>query len=341
LRKRAMGKPTFFRNQYLIEILEGLHRGMTIAQLRERLGVDRRTVTRYLADLEDEGWVEEAGWTEDEKYPQKLWRLTASARQIRIPLKVGLTELFALQVAHRAAMPLVEHTELEPALRLLVAKMTAALKPETRRFTEAMMAVVAPTPGPRRVGGPGPDVVQDVFQAVAECRVIEAQYRPVHLGGKKAKAYRLRPLTIFQAHGKLYVAAAAGEHEAPARFALDRFESVELTGETFEPPAGFSPESLVAQGFGVFDGEPIDVRVRFSREVAPMVRERRWHPTQTITDNPDGSIDIRFRAAGWPEIRGWILHYGRHAELIEPEERRKEMEEELRAATYKYGGVAQ
>jgi predicted DNA-binding transcriptional regulator YafY len=233
-------------------------------------------------------------------------------------------------------MPVVEGTELEPALRMLVAKMTAALRPDTKRFTEAMTAVVGPTPGPRRLGRPGQDVVEDVFQAVAERRVLEAEYRPVHLGGKKAKKYRLRPLTIFQAHGSLYVAATVDEHETPARFALDRFESVELTDERFEPPAGFSPESLVAQGFGVFDGEPISVRVRFSQEVAPVVRERRWHPTQTITDNADGTIDIRFRAAGWPEIRAWILHYGKHAELIEPKERRKEMEEELREAMGRY-----
>jgi DNA-binding MarR family transcriptional regulator len=97
--EEAMGKPTFFRNQYLIETLEGLRRGLTIEDLRERLGVSRKTVTRYLAALEDEGWLEEAGWTEDEKYPQKLWRLTPAAREKRVPLKVGLTELFALQVA--------------------------------------------------------------------------------------------------------------------------------------------------------------------------------------------------------------------------------------------------
>ncbi|MBI5486078.1 MAG: WYL domain-containing transcriptional regulator [Deltaproteobacteria bacterium] len=327
-----MGKPTFFRNQYLVEMLEGLRRGMTIEDLRERLGVSRKTVTRYLAALEEEGWVEEAGWTEDEKYPQKLWRLTHAAREKRVPLKVGLTEFFALQVAHRAAMPTVENTELGPALRSLVSKMTVALKPETRRFTEAMLSVVGPAAGPQRLGHPGPWVVEDVFQAVAERKVLEAEYRPVHLGGRKTRKYRLKPLTIFQAQGGLYVAAMAGDHEAPARFALDRFESVEVTDEVFELPRGFSPESLVAQGFGVFDGDPIDIRVRFSAEVAPVVRERRWHPTQTVADNPDGTIDIRFRAGGWPEIRAWVLRYGRHAELIEPAERRVEIEEELTGA---------
>jgi proteasome accessory factor B len=68
-----------------------------------------------------------------------------------------------------------------------------------------------------------------------------------------------------------------------------------------------------------------------------VVRERIWHESQTVKDLPDGRIEVAFHAAGWPEIRAWVLSYGEHAELIEPAARRKEIEKEVGAMVRRYG----
>jgi proteasome accessory factor B len=141
---------------------------------------------------------------------------------------------------------------------------------------------------------------------------------------------------VFPHRGALYVAAIAGNHARPVNFALERFVAVERTAETFEPPAGFDANAFVQRSFGVFDGPVQRVRVRFSAEVAPVVRERVWHESQTVVDLPDGRVEIALQAAGWPEIRAWILSYGEHAELLEPAVRREELGRELAATAKRY-----
>lgn len=68
----------------------------------------------------------------------------------------------------------------------------------------------------------------------------------------------------------------------------------------------------------------MQLKVRFDSEVAHMV-DRIWRPDQTLLTEPDGSVLLSFEAAGSLEILAWVLSYGRHAELLEPPELRKEL----------------
>ena len=72
--------------------------------------------------------------------------------------------------------------------------------------------------------------------------------------------------------------------------------------------------------------------VRFAADQAPYVRERIWHPSQQLEELPDGRVVLRLRAGGFFEIRSWVLGFGAAAEVLEPEELREAVREEMRAA---------
>lgn len=326
-----MGKPTWARLERLLAALENQRFGKTVADLVEICGIEKRSVQRYVRTLHEEGLIEPAG-LDPNRRPR--WRLTEFGRKpIRIAYSIG--ELFTQRLALQSVAPLVQGTELEDALQSLAVKIEAALPERFRRMARDVALALPIRTFPRKAIRPGESVIEDVLEAAVSRKVLEAEYRPIR-GGGSTKSYRLRPLAVFPHKGALYVAAVAGEHAQPVTFALERFVSVELTKETFEPPAGFDAGEFVRRSFGVFDGPVEEVRVRFSARVAPVVRERIWHESQTVTDLPDGRIEVAFRAAGWPEIRAWVLSYGEHAELIEPAARRTEIARELAATLRRY-----
>ena len=75
--------------------------------------------------------------------------------------------------------------------------------------------------------------------------------------------------------------------------------SASLTPETFEPAPARPPASELLRAWDVIaDEDPIDVVIRFSPAVAKRAAETRWHPSQEIERQPDGSLLWRGRVAG-------------------------------------------
>jgi predicted DNA-binding transcriptional regulator YafY len=121
-------------------------------------------------------------------------------------------------------------------------------------------------------------------------------------------------------------------------FAIDRIEAVTLTDETFDIPEGFDAESFMNASFGVFQGSLQTVRIRFRPQAAGYVKEKIWHPSQTIADQPDGSVIFTVKVAGVQEIKYWVLKWGSAAEVLSPDLLRREVSEEISAMQTLYSG---
>ncbi len=79
------------------------------------------------------------------------------------------------------------------------------------------------------------------------------------------------------------------------------------------------------------------VVIRFSRDQAPYVREREWHPTQKIRELKGGQVELTFRAGGEFEITRWILGWGDAAQVIKPRRIERGIRSILRSAERVYG----
>lgn len=51
----------------------------------------------------------------------------------------------------------------------------------------------------------------------------------------------------------------------------------------------------------------------------------------------DGGIDLTMEVGGTTELKGWILGWGASAEVLAPEELRREVAEEAHKMASKYG----
>ena len=98
------------------------------------------------------------------------------------------------------------------------------------------------------------------------------------------------------------------------------------------PPADFDLQAFASQSFGIYQDEIEDVTLRVSPEGAAEARAWRWHPTQSLEDQPDGGVVVRFRASGMRELAWHLFTWGEQVTIVAPERLKAAMRTELEAA---------
>jgi predicted DNA-binding transcriptional regulator YafY len=63
----------------------------------------------------------------------------------------------------------------------------------------------------------------------------------------------------------------------------------------------------------------VTVKIRFLRPIAGYIRERVWHDSQQLSEQPDGSLIFSATVAGIDEIGHWVLRWGSGAQVLAPQ----------------------
>ena len=67
-----------------------------------------------------------------------------------------------------------------------------------------------------------------------------------------------------------------------------------------------------------------------------MDRETRWHPSQRLNGQPDGRLQMRVTISATLELVPWILGWGRHVEVVSPDDLRNLVAKEHSQAAETY-----
>ena len=111
-----------------------------------------------------------------------------------------------------------------------------------------------------------------------------------------------------------------------------------MTQVHFNRPDEFDLHEHLAKSFGVFHGDgEVHVKVRFSPTVARYVTESKWHSSQRLAPQKDGSLIAEFDLGHTEEIKRWIQSFGKHAVVLEPDQLRSEIMGEMNALQVAYG----
>jgi predicted DNA-binding transcriptional regulator YafY len=123
-------------------------------------------------------------------------------------------------------------------------------------------------------------------------------------------------------------------------FSAVRVRSVRETGETFERPGDFRVESYLGDSFRAVrgpEGRRYRVVLRFTPGCAGRIAEKRWHHSQEAERTPDGGLVLRLDVSELIEVKRWVLFWGAECEVLEPDELRAQVEDELRRMLQHYG----
>lgn len=154
---------------------------------------------------------------------------------------------------------------------------------------------------------------------------------------KKESKRKVDPYKIWFFNGTFYLIGLCHVRNEVRIFALDRIKMLHQTKDAFEIPEEFSFKEFIGPSFGVFQGEPIHIKVWFSPDVVGYIKEKIWHESQEILPQDDGSIIFEADVAGTDEIKFWIMSWGAHAMVLEPESMRSEINAEAEKILEKYG----
>lgn len=107
-------------------------------------------------------------------------------------------------------------------------------------------------------------------------------------------------------------------------FKIDRIEGIEVTNESYQVPADFDGNEYLKDVLGVVvEGEVKTVRLRFAPDVARIMQETVWHPSQMVEKQPDGSAVVTLKVADTVDLYSFILRWGEKVEVLEPLEVRR------------------
>jgi len=181
-------------------------------------------------------------------------------------------------------------------------------------------------------------VFRDLAYGWATSHVVRLRYRPRTRPEERQAAFRpylLEPAAVGSA---LY---AIGLMEPPGELRVLRLERISfsaVTGLTFVPPPVDELLERIERSWSVWlaDDEPVEVRLRFTEEASPLVRETRWHPSQRLQDASDGGVDLSLTVASTTELVPWILGWGPNCRVLAPAELRERIAAETRAAAAMY-----
>jgi predicted DNA-binding transcriptional regulator YafY len=92
-------------------------------------------------------------------------------------------------------------------------------------------------------------------------------------------------------------------------------------------------EKKIENNYGIFihetEADKVDVVLKFSKDVADIVKNQVWFPLQNLQENKDGTITLVFPVTDFREIEGDVLKFGYHVKVLKPEELQRRIKETL------------
>jgi len=299
--------------------------GGALDEISREAGVGRRSAERLrdavmalfpqteeVSDPPNKRWRIRGGLSAFEQAPttEELVELSKAAQGLRATGEPGrAAALEGLERKLKSAMRSTTLNRLAPDLEALV-----------RAETIAVQA------GPR----PSADeaVLTEIRQAILAGQPLGFIYsRP----GAEARRRSAAPCGVMFGRAN-YLVAADRESGRIQTFRLDRMSAVKAEAGVASPPADFDLQAFASQSFGSYQDAIEDVVLKVTPEGAAEARAWRWHPTQTVEEQADGGVVVRFRASGMRELAWHLFSWGDQVGIVAPERLKAVMRDELEAA---------
>ncbi|GAB2801942.1 WYL domain-containing protein [Actinoallomurus bryophytorum] len=306
----------------LLEILQagGVH---TLASLSERLGVDARTVRRYVDHLIDLDVP-----VESVRGRHGGYRLAGGYRMPPLMLTddEALATLLGLMTAQRAGLAATSLAAADTA----TAKLRRVLPRPLARRLDALQATVRFTgPADDGVTGPGGRVLLTLAEAAWDRHPVEMRYSA--RDGRHSRRV-VHPYGLVAHSGRWYVTGADSDSGEVRTFRVDRIEHLRALSGSFDQPEDFDAAAHVLTGLAQTPWShdvalrvqaSLDrIRSRFPEGIAT-VEEIRPTPAQPEDDPTERWFRVRIRAERLEWIAPLLAALDRPFVIERPDELRE------------------
>ncbi len=292
-------------------------------------GVTERTIRRDIEALQEAGFP----LYDDDSGGRRSWRLVEGYRQ-KVTQTFTLSELAALHFG-KNLMSILVGAPFGADLETAFEKIRDALPGKALPYLARIADLFAARPDPFKDYSKKREVIAALVDAILHQRRVSASY--YSFSSRRSKTYALDPYRLVYWHGGLYLYARALDYDEVRTFAVERIQKVDVSDSPFETPQDFSVTEYARSAFGIAGGKPERVELAFDREIAGYVRERVWHESQELVEQPDGGVVLKLHVAPNFELRTWIKGYLPHVRVLAPAGLRDELRREIAAAAEAMG----
>lgn len=303
-----------------LTLLQANPRGLTTAQIAERIGITQRTAQRDLTALESEYGA---------PFVKQGKRYALVEDYFLRPVNFTVPEAMAMVVGARLMWRYADRANpfAQAAYEKLAAVLPAPMKEPVMEVADGL------------ADKPDDGVWTKVFAALTTAWAERRKVRITYAKDEGDSERIVWPLFIEPtptAHS-CYLIAHDEKRRKPLVFRMDRITNIAVLEQRFDHPLGSSLRKILGHAWGVWTSDqPVDVVLRFSKQVASRVRSTTWHESQEVRELPDGGVELRLLIAEPTEIRNWILGWGRECIVVAPESLRDSIGAELVDAAEAY-----
>ena len=300
--------------------LQGTRGGLTLDDVEAAFSISRRTAERRRDAVEAAfGPLEPVDGDDGRWY----WRLRSDA--LRRLVSVSAEELAELGAA-AAALDRAGLGERAAMLRDLASKLQATLRTESQARVESDLEMLVQAEG--LVMRPGPRQRLDrgllalLREAITTCREVEFRY--FAQSTRRRSRQQVRPLGLLYGN-RAHLVGWTEWAEEPRLWRLANMSEARITGEAFERDPAFDLQRFAERSFGTFQERPVKVVLRFDARAARDAAAFRFHPSQSVEENEDGSLTVRFEAGGLDEMCWHLITWGKSVTVEKPARLRRRL----------------
>lgn len=313
--------------------------GATLDELKEELGRDRKSVYRMLNVIKEMHFpvYEDSDSVDGRKkrirlvdtYQKKLPNMTVPE------INFSVSELIALYLL-RGEEKLYQGTDVAKKIDSAFSKISLFMPEETPLQLDKLRTLFLSV---RKVAKDYADkekVIDQLTEAMLQSKTCVVEYHS--FSDDKMKKFRIDPLHFFENQGGLYLFVNITKYGDIRILALDRVKKLSITDDTFVYPKNFDPEKRLESTFDITVDDEKKYKIWFAQSQAKYIKERKWSSTQRIKNQKDGSIILTMTTSGMGDVMRWVLQYGSDAEVLEPEELRRAMIDDISLMQQRYAG---
>jgi len=177
------------------------------------------------------------------------------------------------------------------------------------------------------------DIFDKLFNSIRERNSVLIKYYTISRDEETERI--VDPYHLYNFEGVWYLVAYCHKRGEVRDFALDRINGITVLKEKVNFKEDFNIKEYLQKSFRIYKGNEDEFTLLFDPYQAKWIKERIWHNSQKISENPDGSLILKIKG-NKEEIKRWIIGYGKHVLVLEPESFREEIINELDELSEKY-----
>ncbi|MBI2889265.1 MAG: WYL domain-containing protein [Nitrospirae bacterium] len=319
--------PTYGAAARFAQIMYGLQQrplGWSLEAMSEDLRLHPRTIARYAGCLTKD--VEDNEGRPliilEERYGKPHLRLAAKPVE---PLDLNASLALSLYAA-TTLLRFTRGSRLYASLEAALQKALGRLSPGDRMKLMSLERKIHYVPdGPKDYSNKA-IVLERVVEGLLHQRRLKVKYTSLSGGTWESLVH---PYSLMMYKRGLYIIGHSEKHGDVRYLAIERIDEASITDAVFNYPVGYRPGDYTDGCFGIIDGDPVDVSIRFKKGADALITGRVWHPTQKITRLKNGDLRLTMRVRGTDELLPWVMSHGPYAKVEAPAELRSAVKDWL------------